>query len=299
MTSLFNIGREHYESYSRSQNQYLAHFALGIGSLDADIIVYADKHSAYLVEELINSGELVANVKIFPLEFSDLPFSKDKDKIQKCLEGAPMRFYSLRDSLPSILSSIHFPINLAVKRSQGVRDKIWKELAIRRPKAPEYLEWRYLVVTWAKPYILNLAYEQNLIRGNEQAIYVDFGLGHGSPRLNKLLKGRKVQRHKLRNGEVLLLVREAQSKPENPWDIAENVRDDLTPAALFQSDKIGAEVLANFFVRRIERYFEQGLVLDDQSLLSLFRSENAKIVQTIEVGDENEMVETGLANLLS
>ena len=282
VVSLFqDIGRSEFPHSPRSNLKYIRHFVSGIGQLDCHVTVFTTESTSLELLEAIRASSLRASVDFEITDFSDLPFSSSKDEIEDSLTGSAMRFYSMRDSLFSISQLPKHYFDMVLRRASSRRLDIWSELPITSPSAPEYLHWKYLVVTWAKPWVLRESYLRGLVRSSDEVLFADFGLGHSSKEFSKLISGSSLKPSFLEGRNAALTYRNYIPSFSSPWELASQIDDATIPAGLIAANANGSKLLSEFFDSSIRHYLRQGLVVDDQCLLALFAQKHQDQVRLL------------------
>ena len=287
----FDIGRSTFSTSSRSNDEYIKYFVSGIGQIDCQITVFTTRGALKQLSQAVGESDFRAKVDFEIVEFTDLPFSSSQEEIESALSGAAMRFYSIRDSLlPAVFIVKNF-FGILFRRIFSKRLRIWGELPLKYPSAPEYTNWKYAVVTWAKPWLLHEAYSRGLASSGDQILFADFGLGHSKSPFVNILFDSRLKTEFLDGHNVALTYRNSLPSFSSPWEIAELIDDACIPAGLIGANQMGSMTLNNFFASEIRRHLNQGLVVDDQSLLALFGSRSQEDVKFYPAGSKYEFAD--------
>lgn len=282
----FDIGRGSFQKHGRTTEQYYLNFLSGIAEIDMDLFLFCDQETKDRLEVSLQESNPKKPVRISYIltQFSELPFGLEESRISDVLNGRQMRFYSLRDGLFGFRQHVFFLLNLFLKKIQRRTNSIWDILPLQEASAPEYVNWQYLVTTWAKPWALKSVYSKGLVPSDERLIFLDFGLGHSNPAFARKTVNSVLHDPNPNFGFVEIPFRGERLNRESPWDLAELVDDAVCPADVIVADSQSATFLANFFENQIWYWLGQGLALDDQVLLALYSSQMAN--QTLSLNPE-------------
>jgi hypothetical protein len=273
--------------HGRSVERYFQDFVNGIAGLDTEIVVFIDKSSRPKLEAFLKKSEIKAQLVFVDTELNQLPFFGLKQRLIDVLSSPTMRFYSLRDRMKPWHKVIGSTAKALAKRLLGLRTTIWDDLPIGNPKAPEYLNWEYLVLTWSKPWLMVEAYKTQILDAVEPVLWADFGLGHSQKSFSQEIKKSSPKYEVIPPGKIVLSRRVgSEIKFASPWEVAEFLDDASVPAGLIGASLPAIQELNNFFANQIHHWLSQDIAPDDQVLLALFCSQMPKMVELLEQSDK-------------
>ena len=150
ISAFLEIGRGTWKNHARTTEQYLNHFAMFWGNINAEVIIFCEDYFKPLIEEKITefqkTGEKFksqVNIQIFKRE--NLYHIKNINKIKNIQQSEEMKRYSRRD-----LSG-----------------------------PPEYTSPEWTAIMLSKPFFLKMAQDKNLIPKDVNTIaWADFGIAH-------------------------------------------------------------------------------------------------------------------------
>lgn len=282
VTFFVDIGRGEFSSLGRTTESYFEDFLSGIAQIECDIVLFIDASSKIALEAHLSRFPTPAKIRLETINFEDFPFANNAARISEVLAGPAMKFFSLRDSLVSWRHLPLFVLRSWLIRGRGKRNLIWDELPISGTRAPEYSKWRYLIATWAKPWVMREAYVREIVNKSQKIVFADFGLGHSTKEFCGFVQNSKLNLEAVAPGKITLSQRgDVQLRTPSPWAMAQLIDDALIPAGVIGADWESCQLLANFFQDETARWMELEIVPDDQVLLTMFYQKFPELVKLL------------------
>jgi len=270
VTMMMDVNRGVFPTHSRTLDEYMDAFAVGIGQLNCEIILFHDRN---LTDRLVNGlreRDIQARIQFLEISPEELPFAEAHSLLTGILSGPAMRFFALRDSLLPTASSPFYLLRLLMNRALKRSFQIWDQLPVTLARAPEYKSPAYLQVTWSKAWTLLRAWDLGIESSDEPLVFADFGLGHGLKEFSENVKGRKLNSINLVPGKLNLTRRRELVGVSSPWHLAQELDDAAVPAGVFGGYLEPVREFQKFLQVQIARYMEMGLAPDDQVMLALY-----------------------------
>jgi hypothetical protein len=269
---MMDVNRAAFPTHSRTLNEYMNAFAVGLGQLNCEIVLFHDKTLTDRLVKGLSERNIRAKIEFCEISSDELPFAESDELLAEVLAGPAMRFFALRDSLFSAAASpvqiFRLLMNRALKRSL----QIWDQLPVTDARAPEYKSPAYLQVTWSKAWTLLRTWELGIGGIEEPLVFADFGLGHGLKEFSETVKGRELDSTNLVHGKVNLTRRRELVGVNSPWHLAQELDDAAVPAGVFAGYLEPVRDYQKFLQVQVARYMEMGLAPDDQVMLALYAS---------------------------
>ena len=269
---MMDVNRAAFPTHSRTLDEYMDAFAVGLGQLNCEIVLFHDKTLTDRLVKGLSERSIRARIEFIETSSDELPFAGTDELLAEVLAGPAMRFFAIRDSLFSAAASpaqiFRILMNRALKRSL----QIWDELPVTDARAPEYKSPAYLQVTWSKAWTLLKTWELGIGGPDEPLVFADFGLGHGLKEFSENVRGRELDSTNLVRGKVHLTRRRELVGVNSAWHLAQELDDAAVPAGIFGGYLEPVEKLQKFLQVQIARHLAMGLAPDDQVMLALYSS---------------------------
>ncbi len=150
VSAFLEIGRGSWANHGRKTEEYLNHFAMFWGNINAKVLIFCEEYFKKSIEDKIkefesNGNEFKSEVNIQIFKREDLNHFKNIDKIKTIQASEEMKKYSRRD--PS--------------------------------GPPEYTSPEWTAIMLSKPHFLKMANDKGLIPEDVQTVaWTDFGIAH-------------------------------------------------------------------------------------------------------------------------
>lgn len=238
-----DIGRGNWKTYTRTNEQYIAHFQNFWGKIEAKLTLFCEE---YFVNEVLKAmddfkklnGFFKSEIKFEIIDRQELYYFQIIQKIREIQSSPNMKNYSKRDySGP-----------------------------------PEYTNAEWTAIMLSKPIILELAKKRNLIPKDCEVIaWADFGIAHCGH--NKIYSDSLIGKKLIEpNEEKITFFNKRNHLPSSdPWVINNQQDDVYTPGGFYIVPvRLIEEFNEKFHHIVEEKFFKQSIIDDDQTIMAVF-----------------------------